>query len=382
MFILKHKDHDVAILQLSAIGDIENYEIINPARMPFLGSKDEHHLHAWWKNRALPEGRARLISLLKQHDCKSPSELLMKNLALSLTDAYWLSPAELDLSWDDVNLFKNGDKTIHFHSSDGRVHYSNQKDTSLGGNLDKYSHRIDGVWYLNKYSDSKYKDGLQNINESFATLLHKQQNFKENVPYTLDTDSNGISICRCEYFTDENTELIPAFEVTGGYDPYSEYDGQKEYEKFIKTCADFGLDRDYVQSFLDYMIMTDFIITNSDRHWHNFGILRDVETLKFISLAPIYDNGNSMFYDIYSPMNRASLLRLEDNGIIKQEVKRLELVYNRGLVDYALLPTPQAVRDYYLEHGIDTDRVNIITKSYSNKLDLFMEFQRGNELIC
>ena len=142
------------------------------------------------------------------------------------------------------------------------------------------------------------------------------------------------------------------------------------------------LDRDYVQSFLDYMIMTDFIITNSDRHWHNFGILRDVETLRFISLAPIYDNGNSMFYDIYSPMNRASLLRLEDNGIIKQEVKRLELVKNRGLVDYALLPTPQAVRDYYLEHGIDTDRVNIITKSYSNKLDLFMEFQRGNELIC
>ena len=50
MFILKHKNHDVAILQLSENGDIENHQVINPARMPYLGSKDEKHLHAWWKN--------------------------------------------------------------------------------------------------------------------------------------------------------------------------------------------------------------------------------------------------------------------------------------------------------------------------------------------
>ena len=125
------------------------------------------------------------------------------------------------------------------------------------------------------------------------------------------------------------------------------------------------------------MIMTDFIITNSDRHWYNFGILRDVETLRFVSMAPIFDNGNSMFYNMYSPMNRASLLRLEDSGIIKQEVKRLELVHDRTLVDFDHLPTPAAVKDFYRSHGIDEDRVRIITSSYSNKLDLFMEYQYG-----
>ena len=121
--------------------------------------------------------------------------------------------------------------------------------------------------------------------------------------------------------------------------------------------------------------MTDFIITNSDRYWYNFGILRDTETLRFVSMAPIFDNGNSMFYNIYSPMNRASLLRLEDNGIIKQEVKRLDLVKDRSIVDATKLPTPAQVGDYYKEHGIEKERVDIITRSYSNKLDLFMEYQ-------
>lgn len=121
--------------------------------------------------------------------------------------------------------------------------------------------------------------------------------------------------------------------------------------------------------------MTDFIITNSDRHWYNFGILRDTETLRFVSMAPIYDNGNSMFYNIYSPLNRASLLRLEDNGIIKQEVKRLDLVQDRDIINISLLPTPSQVEEYYLNHAIDKERVNIITRSYSNKLDLFMEYQ-------
>lgn len=377
MFILKHKNHDVAILQLSENGDIENHQVINPARMPYLGSKDEKHLHAWWKNRAIPEGRARLVELFKQYDCSSPSELLMKNLGLSLSDTYWLSPAEFDLTWEDVNLFKHGEKTVHFHSGNGRIHYSTQKDASLGGNLEKKSVRKDGIWYLNKFSDSKYPDGLQNVNEGFASMFHSMQGFDEYTSYEILSDSEPNGISSCKYFTNENLELIPAFEVTGGYSYDNEYDGGKELSKFIRICENSGLSKDYVIRFLDYMLMTDFIITNSDRHWYNFGILRDPETLRFVSMAPIYDNGNSMFYNIYSPMKRASLLRLEDNGIIKEEVKRLDLVHDRSLVDFASLPTPAQVEDFYRSHGIDEDRVRIITESYSNKLDLFMEFQYG-----
>jgi hypothetical protein len=301
----------------------------------------------------------------------------MKNLGLSLSDTYWLSPAELDLTWEDVNLFENGDKTIHFHSSDGRIHYSNQRDASLGGNLEKESVRENGIWYLDKFSDTKYKDGLQNVNEGFVSMLHDLQGFAEYTSYEVLSDAEKNDKCRCKYFTSPELELIPAFEVTGGYSLLDDYDGKKELEKFVRICTHYGLAEGYVRHFLDYMLMTDFIITNSDRHWYNFGILRDTETLRFVSMAPIFDNGNSMFYNMYSTMNRASLLRLEDNGIIKQEVKRLDLVRDRSVVNAKLLPTPAQVEDYYREHGIDKERVDIITRSYSNKLDLFMEYQYG-----
>lgn len=33
---------------------------------------------------------------------------------------------------------------------------------------------------------------------------------------------------------------------------------------------------------------------NEDRHLNNFGIIRDVNSLEWISVAPIYDNGESL----------------------------------------------------------------------------------------
>ncbi len=45
------------------------------------------------------------------------------------------------------------------------------------------------------------------------------------------------------------------------------------------------------------------------------------------------------------------------------------------LVNDSLLPIPLEVEHYYLQHGIDPAKSKNIADSYSNKLDLFMEFQ-------
>lgn len=46
------------------------------------------------------------------------------------------------------------------------------------------------------------------------------------------------------------------------------------------------------------MILLDFIMANTDRHYNNFAFLRNSNTLEWIGLAPIYDTGTSMFYKI------------------------------------------------------------------------------------
>ena len=42
------------------------------------------------------------------------------------------------------------------------------------------------------------------------------------------------------------------------------------------------------------MIMFDALTFNSDRHYGNFGLMRNAHTGEFVSFAPIFDNGDSM----------------------------------------------------------------------------------------
>ncbi len=47
------------------------------------------------------------------------------------------------------------------------------------------------------------------------------------------------------------------------------------------------------------MIVLDFLLANTDRHWRNFGAIRDAVTLEWVGMAPIYDSGTSMWNESY-----------------------------------------------------------------------------------
>ena len=64
--------------------------------------------------------------------------------------------------------------------------------------------------------------------------------------------------------------------------------------KKMKTNMNIILD---VYLLVDKMIICDFILANKDRHFNNFGVIRNVETLEFESVAPIFDNGCSLWFD-------------------------------------------------------------------------------------
>ena len=49
------------------------------------------------------------------------------------------------------------------------------------------------------------------------------------------------------------------------------------------------------------MIVLDYIIANEDRHFNNFGLLRNADTLESIGAAPIFDSGTSLWYDTATP---------------------------------------------------------------------------------
>lgn len=134
-----------------------------------------------------------------------------------------------------------------------------------------------------------------------------------------------------------------------------------------------------MQDFMDYMILTDFIISNTDEHLQNFGVLRDPDTMKIIGPAPIYDSGNSMFHDETRrvPYTRAGILSREVTGFYGREEKLLRKVGNRNIVKEDLLPSPSEVKELYAEGGIPEWKAEVIAGNYGTKLKLFREFQKG-----
>ena len=52
-----------------------------------------------------------------------------------------------------------------------------------------------------------------------------------------------------------------------------------------------------MQEFLSHMIICDTLLSNTDRHFRNFGLIRNVDTLE-CRPAPIFDSGNCLWFDV------------------------------------------------------------------------------------
>ena len=379
VYILRHKNYDVAIVAFNEDGEVISSKVIDPTRIPFQTTNDNRFVALWWNERSIPEGRFRLTGLLERQGCSSPTEFLLKNLGLSLTDSYWICPYEYqDLRFEDVNLFDNAGERIGFHESKGRQHYSGSPNAALGGSLDKDAFRKDEKWFIRKKYNTKYPDAQQNANELFVSELNKRLGWKEYTPYTVEMDEQNRCVHSfCEYFTSKERELITAYDLTNTIPAPNRMDPQKDIDQYINKCVSGGLDREYVRKSLDYMISLDFVISNSDRHWNNFGVIRDPETLKLLSAAPLFDHGNSMFFDYPYRLLRRQLVLTETVGIAKKEPDRLALIKDKNIIKSDLLPSPQEVVDFYTKHGLPEERAKQISQMYSDKLDMFLEFQHG-----
>ena len=145
----------------------------------------------------------------------------------------------------------------------------------------------------------------------------------------------------------------------------------------IELCAKKGIDRQVMQDFMDYQTSLDFVISNTDEHLLNFGILRNSESLIFLAPSPIYDNGNSMFYNENVIYNRATILTRSITAFHKKEEKMLKHIRNKQILKSSLLPSPSDVKAFYERCDMPEKKLNVIVKNYEIKLKLFHDFQNG-----
>lgn len=108
MYLLKHKDDTVAVIEIfgSDASCIRVNDIVNHL-LPLCAQHDISNIEHWWKRRAVPAYRPGIRQLLSERHIASVHQFLLENLALSVTDCYWICPQSCNISWDSVSCHKN-----------------------------------------------------------------------------------------------------------------------------------------------------------------------------------------------------------------------------------------------------------------------------------
>ncbi len=378
-YTLMHKDIAVADIEIDvSTGSITRIlGIQNKEHLPPRAARSREDFKAWWSDRAIPKTRKELRHFLASRNIRSCGNYLVDNLGLSLIDCYWIKPYEKELYWKDVNLFTNPFQNSMLAKrergeSTGFSSYSFSPDASTGGDLPKWWIIDNDIRYLVKGNDGGSTQ--QSRNEILASLIHKSQRFSNYVDYSLVKIPDDRLGCRCAAFTSETAEFISAWDLIGK----SKFSKSESFRmNFINECVKGGLDRDSVIAQLDYMALTDFIISNSDRHLNNFGILRNPDTLKFISLAPLFDSGNSMLYKYPEKITLAAALREKINTFYDNYRASVEHIENINCVDLSKMPTMDDVIKIYADDILLHSIADNLGRLYSAKIEFVRQLQQG-----
>ena len=380
LFYLMHKDSIVVTISVDTVnGNINRVSANGVAELlPLGGRKSPDELKKWWARRAVPVSQGDIRRILQAEDIPTTQSLLVQNLGLSLTDHYWIKPIDSNLKWCDVNIYENDFKEsieewkFSNSAADLRNATTFYPGSSLQGELEKkwiIGPEGERILVKGNYGNSSQ----QSANEVIATLMHKKQNKFPYVEYKfckLSTEKENKIGCMCKNFTDINTVFISAYEVINSV---KKRNNISDFEHFIEVCGQNGLDAEYVRNFLEYQILTDFVITNTDRHYNNFGILRDSETLEFTDVAPIFDSGNSMFWNNPKMAIHDDLTNIKVSGFRNKEIDLLKYVRNCDNVDMELMPDDSEIGEILSDGGMVNEEIEAVVIGYNKKIKMLRE---------
>ncbi len=341
---------------------------------------DKVEFNKWWKNRQIPASRKGLKEVLHNSNVydKDNFDLLdAKAYGLSLSDQYWVKGVEEEISWESINFFDN-----EFSEDIGKILFNggktalnlnlNTPDMTSNGNYEKRWKIIDGERYLLKAGSKIYNQ--EPFNELIATKLYERLlNKDEYVEYSVIFDDDK-AISKCKNFITKDTELVPAWKIN---EYYEFLDDEDKYTHYIRCLNNLGI-KD-AETLTDKMIVCDYIIANKDRHFNNFGVIRDVNTLKFIDVAPIFDNGCSLWYDENDMYVGEFFLT---KPFEEYEKKQLSLVKKLEWLDISKLEDfPNEVKTILsMDKLLSKERINKIVDQIKLRIEFVKELKKSREV--
>lgn len=243
----------------------------------------------WLERRVIPKNRQFVDEILKTLglSANNTKGIIDVCMGLSLNDSYWVVPADFDGKFADYNLYENRFSealSLVAYTGIGKSNeaFSTSPELTTNGMLRKAWRFIegDGIYLYKGGTEGAANTGKEPYSEYYACQIAAAMGIN-CVQYDLE-NWKCILASKCRLFTDIDTSFIPI--------------GNILKKSTLKECLDYykNLGNDFYEQ-LCSMLVFDALIYNEDRHFGNFGVLRDNHTGRIVAPAPIFDNGLSLF---------------------------------------------------------------------------------------
>lgn len=256
-----------------------NFTLVNKNLAPMYLANTGNFNH-WLETRAIDYHRAnsRLLKKALRLTEKDDVSTVISVNAATITDNYWIKPFGSELTYNDVRFdndyfaglaLRGNYDSFNKAANSKRTHTPELTNT---GSFEKCWKLKNGEWWMVKSADHK-----QQFSEIFICEFGKHLGFN-----------------MAEYVRGSKSVMTRDFTGNGKYNFEPAYSFMGEDEDYItvvnKLC---GIAPQVIPDYVR-MIFMDTIIANPDRHTFNFGLLRDAQTGKIVSLAPNFDNNMAL----------------------------------------------------------------------------------------
>lgn len=243
----------------------------------------------WLEKRVIPKNRQFVDEILKTLglSVNNTKGIIDVCMGLSLNDSYWVVPADFAGKFAEYNLYENRfSEALSLVAYTGiggsNEAFSTSPELTTNGMLRKAWRFVEGdsIYLYKGGTEGAANTGNEPYSEYYACQVAKTMGLN-CVEYDLE-NWKGILASKCKLFTDINVSFVPI--------------GRILKKITLKSCLDYykTLGDDFYEQ-LCGMLVFDALIYNEDRHFGNFGVLRDNHTGEIIAPAPIFDNGLSLF---------------------------------------------------------------------------------------
>lgn len=375
-YILMHRTKEIARIELDEFSNIASiYEVYDSKHLPVGTVQKEvvnkRALAKWWSGRSIPASRQGLKEALQELGMTVSQELLDKCYGLSLSDQYWILPKGERIAWEAINFFDHSfsedvGNLLFGHGSASESMSLVSPDNTSDGQLMKKWKIADGKRILMKGSSKPYYQ--EALCEVIASRIASRLGIN-HVEYSVVWE-NEEPFSLCEDFITRDTELISASHIMNAF---KKPNNLSEYEYYIQSAEKLGVSN--IRKEVEKMIVLDFIIANEDRHFNNFGLVRNAVTLEWIGAAPIFDCGTSLWYNTQESRIKPLAPSLQGKPFKKTHAEQIYLVKDFSWIDLSALDGFEEEADAIFAQSeyLSDSRRNILVNAIRERINLIGE---------